>query len=389
MKPYLVISLIGSFQGILLSLLFLLKSKKRPATLMLGLYVFTFSVGLLERGVANHSDFVGGKLLLSLIANSSLLYGPFLYLFVYYLTSGISFFQKRQLIHVFLFFAFFGFDVFIILSGFTPVGEAASAMELIGFEILVVQILAYNILAIKLLDRHYQTILSTYSAIEERDLRWLKRLLLIITSIYAFSFLLSHLAFFGIKAALNFFIIIQLAITFCIYLMSYMALLRPGMFALLKNIRPIAEVINKNEDVFGPQLPKEDPVNFEKYKKSGLKSVQASQYLSSLKTLMESDKPYMNPELNVHALSHLLGISKNHLTQVLNEHLEMNFFEFINMYRIEEAKKLMLSPAYGQLSLQGIATESGYKSKATFFSNFRKITGLTPLEWLSSQKKSG
>lgn len=356
---------------------------------MLGLYVFTFSVGLLERGVANHSDFVGGKLLLSLIANSSLLYGPFLYLFVYYLTSGISFFQKRQLIHVFLFFAFFGFDVFIILSGFTPVGEAASAMELIGFEILVVQILAYNILAIKLLDRHYQTILSTYSAIEERDLRWLKRLLLIITSIYAFSFLLSHLAFFGIKAALNFFIIIQLAITFCIYLMSYMALLRPGMFALLKNIRPIAEVINKNEDVFGPQLPKEDPVNFEKYKKSGLKSVQASQYLSSLKTLMESDKPYMNPELNVHALSHLLGISKNHLTQVLNEHLEMNFFEFINMYRIEEAKKLMLSPAYGQLSLQGIATESGYKSKATFFSNFRKITGLTPLEWLSSQKKSG
>lgn len=390
-KPHFIISAIGALQGVLLSLLFFLKSKRRPATLMIGLYVFVFSIGLLENRVAENNDSATGKILLAFIANASYLYGPFLYLFVHYLISGITQFRKKHFIHFLPFFIFFTVELFIILSGYEIDRDFADTAELIQFEILVFQLLAYNILAIKKLDRHHKSILDTYSAIEEKDLRWLRLLLFIITGIYVCSFLLSHLGLFGLKVTSSLFIVIQIGITISIYLMSYMVLLRPGIFTFSAN--QSVEKEPGTEDVLlsteTASAKDEEPPHLSKYKNSGLKPGPAKKYLTELEALMINQKPYKNPELHVHTLSQLLGISKNHLTQILNEELKMNFFEFINMYRIEEAKTLLLNPSYSHLSLTGIAAEAGYKSKTTFFSNFKKITGLTPQEWVKSQQNTG
>lgn len=388
MKTFFTISLIGALQGILLSLFFFLRGKNRIAMLMLGLYVFVFSTGLLENWFLENNDFRGGEVLSALISYSSFLYGPFLYLFVYYLTRGISYFQKKHFTHFLLFILLFGLQLILVLSNFSISKEVEAIGELIQFEILMIQILAYNVMAIKLLNKHYQSVLEIYSTIEEKDLRWLKLLLVIITCIYAFSFFLSHLIIFGARGIGKFFIIIQISITVCIYLMSYMVLLRPGLFNLSKDFLP-----QKNNDTNNTpetlNAVNETQSSLEKYKRSGLKPEQAQQHLLSLQNLMDIEKPYKNPDLNIHTLSQLLGISKNHLTQVLNEQLKMNFFEFINMYRVEEAKALLADPAYSHLSLQGIANEAGYKSKTTFFTNFRKITGLTPQEWLKAQQTPG
>jgi len=379
----LAISIAGALQGILLSMFFFLRSRSRMATLMLGSYVFVFSVGLLENWFIENATSTFGQIVTGFISNSAYLYGPFLYLFIYYLTTGTSHLIKKHLIHFLPFLVFFLAQVVNILSGNELVEATGNFADFVLFELLVIQILTYNIAAIRRLDIYYRKMLETWSTIEEKDLRWLRRLLFVITLIYAFSFLLTHLRLLGVTNIERLYLIIQVSITLCIYLMSYKVLLKPILFT-----PELATPLSTKESEALPQiLPSSEgePAPESKYKKSGLKPEQAARHIEDLKRIMETEKPYKNPDLDVYALAQQLGISKNHFTQTLNEHLKVNFYEFINGFRIEEAKKLLLDPDYSNLSLDGIANESGYKSRTTFFNNFKKMTGQTPTEWSKSK----
>jgi AraC-like DNA-binding protein len=377
----LLISLLGALQGILISFYFFVKGRARIATMLFGSYVLVFSLGLMEEWLAQQDPGLAGDILLAFISNSTFLYGPLLYLFVYYLISNKSRFQRIHILHFLLFSIAFLARVAMILKDGTVVEEGDGTVDLIVFEILVVQILLYNIYAIKRLGRYNHSILQTWSNIEQKDLTWLRRLLLFITAIYGFSFLLTHLLLFGIDDVAPYYLVVQIAITVSIYMMSYMVLFRSNLFVSDTNQLGNGVVAENAEAVDEPE-----PL---RYKKSGLKPEQARKYVQELQALIEKEKPFRNPDLTIYSLAKQLGISRNHLTQVLNEELKLSFFEFINICRIEEAKLLLLHPDYTHLNLPGIAIEAGYRSKTTFFSNFRKITGHTPQEWVRLQKTTG
>ena len=381
MNNSLLISLLGAIQGILLSFFFFVKSRGRLVTLLFGLYVFVFSLGLLEEWLAQQQLNLAGNLLLAFVSNSAYLYGPLLYLFVYYLTTDTRRFKSVHILHFLIFGIAFITRVAMILQQGIAIKEEDGMGELIAFELLVIQILLYNIYAIKRLDRYQHSILQTWSNIDQKDLSWLRRLLFLITGIYGFSFLLTHLLLFGIDDVTPYYILVQVSITVSIYIMSYMVLFRSSLF--IPEIRRAignSVIVDENE-IEEPELLR--------YRKSGLKPEQARKYLEKLQCLMDKEKPFKNPDLTIYTLAQQLGISRNHLTQVLNEELKLSFFEFINGYRIEEAKSLLLHPDFAHLNLPGIAVEAGYRSKTTFFTNFRKITGHTPQEWVRLQKENG
>jgi YesN/AraC family two-component response regulator len=119
----------------------------------------------------------------------------------------------------------------------------------------------------------------------------------------------------------------------------------------------------------------------EKYLRSGLKPEQAERYLQNLLDFMETEKPYCDPDLTLPALSDKLAISRNHLTEIINEKLDKNFFEFVNTYRVEEVKKLLADSSLSYLNLYALGLKAGFKSKTAFNNNFKKITGLTPSKW--------
>jgi AraC-like DNA-binding protein len=96
---------------------------------------------------------------------------------------------------------------------------------------------------------------------------------------------------------------------------------------------------------------------------------------------MESSKPYVNPTLTLPALSKQMNVSPNHLSQVINEKMGRNFFEFINYYRVEEAKALLKSPGKQHLTLAAIGFESGFNSVSSFNSIFKKVTSRTPSQY--------
>jgi AraC-like DNA-binding protein len=122
----------------------------------------------------------------------------------------------------------------------------------------------------------------------------------------------------------------------------------------------------------------------QKYQNSTLSREQAASILKQLLTLMEKEKPYLDNELKISKLAMDLSVSTNLLSQVINQELNKNFFEFVNEYRIAEAMSRLQKPEYAHLSILGIAMEVGFNNKSTFNRLFKKHTGLTPSQFLRS-----
>lgn len=118
-----------------------------------------------------------------------------------------------------------------------------------------------------------------------------------------------------------------------------------------------------------------------KYEKSTLTKDRADRYVRRLLETMEKEKLYLDSDLTLQKLAQRLSIHPHHLSQIINERLNQNFFDFINSYRIEEAKKRLIDPREKHFSIIAIAGEVGFNSKSAFNSVFKKYVNMTPSEW--------
>ena len=126
--------------------------------------------------------------------------------------------------------------------------------------------------------------------------------------------------------------------------------------------------------------------SFSLFQKSGkyygkkIDSAEASKILIQAQNQMINEQLYKNSSLKVSDLAKAINIPDYRLSQILNEHHKMNFPSYINTFRINKAKQLILQTDIN-LSLEGIGYECGFNSKSTFFSTFKKMTGLTPASY--------
>ncbi|MEX0273570.1 MAG: helix-turn-helix domain-containing protein [Flavobacteriaceae bacterium] len=104
----------------------------------------------------------------------------------------------------------------------------------------------------------------------------------------------------------------------------------------------------------------------------------------TLEQLMEEKKPYLNQKLMKEELAELLGVSKPEIARLLNEHIGMNFFQFVNYYRIKEFIALAKTRGMENLTLYGLAQEAGFNSKTTFNKAFKDIMGITPKKYFQN-----
>jgi len=103
--------------------------------------------------------------------------------------------------------------------------------------------------------------------------------------------------------------------------------------------------------------------------------------IDRLLMFMHERKPYLNPELTLTSLAQELDLSRGQLSQLINDGIGDNFYDFINKYRVEQVKVLMHDPAMKNFNMLGVALEAGFKSKSTFNLIFKRFTGLTPTEF--------
>lgn len=119
--------------------------------------------------------------------------------------------------------------------------------------------------------------------------------------------------------------------------------------------------------------------------KERLTAGQVGFFKERLLYLMDSDKPYLNPTLTLPLLADKIGLSVHELSYVLNTGVDLNFYQFINGYRIRYAKKLLKENTQNDYSIQEIFIRSGFNSKTTFYTAFKQIVGMTPKQYLQRQ----
>jgi AraC-like DNA-binding protein len=107
----------------------------------------------------------------------------------------------------------------------------------------------------------------------------------------------------------------------------------------------------------------------------------SNDHFNKLVLWFEKDKVYLNPQLDLRMVSEYLGISPNYVSKIINSHYNHNFSEFINSYRIEETKKMLISKEFNQYTILSIALESGFNSRTAFYYSFKKQTGMSPSKY--------
>lgn len=108
--------------------------------------------------------------------------------------------------------------------------------------------------------------------------------------------------------------------------------------------------------------------------------------LEQLNQLMDEDEIYLNPSLSLRELAQSLQIHPNKLSWLINENLGKNFNEYINDWRLTAFQQKALNPENSNITLLGLAYESGFNSKSVFNEFFKRATGLTPRAWLKSRQ---
>ncbi|MCO6491267.1 MAG: AraC family transcriptional regulator [Phaeodactylibacter sp.] len=153
---------------------------------------------------------------------------------------------------------------------------------------------------------------------------------------------------------------ISLSMTVFIYVVGYLGYRQPSIFA--GELWPRAFLAPR-------------------YQNSTLTPSASRSLLDRVLEYVEQEKPYLDNELRLSGLADQLGVSIHHLSQVVNEQLGKSFSDFINEYRVEEAKRLLANPRHKDRYVIAIAYEAGFNNKTSFNKAFKANTGLSPSQY--------
>ena len=124
-----------------------------------------------------------------------------------------------------------------------------------------------------------------------------------------------------------------------------------------------------------------------RYKGFRMRDDEVNELKIKLKWIMENKKPFLDSELSLSGLADMLLTTTHRLSFVINTTMEMNYFDFVNSYRIKEAIKLLQTTQENDSKIVAIAFDSGFNNRTSFHLAFKKITGLTPKEFREKQLK--
>lgn len=150
----------------------------------------------------------------------------------------------------------------------------------------------------------------------------------------------------------------------------------------------ISNVEKTEETILEKVIQKPDEVEKQVCKEALICSVKDIQQFNQIKTQIQQQELFTNPKLNLRILSEALDLKEKALSRLINECGTVNFYQFINEFRIEKFKQLLQSPKANQLTFSALATEAGFSSKSTFYATFKKLEGMTPKQYEKSIKKS-
>ena len=292
------------------------------------------------------------------------LIAPLLWLYIQAHTSQHFHFTWKKIFHLLPYLIFLGYliirfhlhspEYMIRLLQENKVLPGNAFIILTG--LLHVQILIYTIFIIRRLVTYRNQIRNIYSSYETVNFNWVKYLIGGISIIWLMD-IVRYLSRFFIPETFNIIeTILFIMLLIFSYLIIYKSLHQPQIFSGI--------------DVSTPS------------KQRSLSEQSRKTYLQRLSACMQKEKPYLIPDITLMNLAEKTRIPPRSLSEVINQELNKNFYDFINYYRVKEAVAMLKSEP--QKTILAILLESGFNSKSSFHVAFRKYTGKTPTQIKSS-----
>ncbi|MEX0297584.1 MAG: helix-turn-helix domain-containing protein [Kordiimonas sp.] len=351
---YLAALLHGAF---LISLL-IRNGRWRASSLLLSSYVLILMISLwnISMPYMDVPNYLKFKIIDLKLYATPFFWGPLIYLYVRSMTGPKSVESRQLWVHL-------SAPTIITLSQ-VFLSERSSIPSLPTFLLncFYIQAGIYLIFAYKHVIAHQKAIQNTFSQTDNIHLNWLKNLLTVFGAALAIDLFLNiavryNLIEFG--PAVGLIVLLECAIIFAV---GYFSLQQPEIL--------FPENINSK-------------TTKKKYDNSALDDDLSTQLANQLTDLMATVQPYKRNDLKLGDLAELMNLSNHHLSQLINEKLGCNFYEFINRYRIEYAEGLMKHGEH--INITKLAFDAGFNNRVSFTNAFKKQTGQTPSAYLKAQ----
>ncbi len=268
---------------------------------------------------------------------------PVVFIFVFTIPSLISTYNKKYL-----------FDYIEIYEN--------------SISLVIVYSLIYCIFSLKILKKAKKIIKHNYSNLDGVDLSWIRRLLIGVILIISIDiFTTVYEIYFG-ELMWNTYYLTSIAIAGLIIYLGYYGVLQSKVLIsqfLIQQEKPI--IIEFKEKVTKP---------YYNYNTSELIELE-----KKLHTIMQTQKPFLDENLSLKSLAKLLAISDKKLSSLLNQHIQVSFYDYVNSFRVQCVIDSLKDTSYDKYTLLAIAFESGFKSKTSFNRTFKKVTHFSPSEY--------
>jgi len=368
MNAVIILFLFFVFLGLLLSVLFFVKTKGDCfANRLLALYTFLFAFEMLNNCLRWSGWLYTGNFIHFDLTHFPLwlIYGPLVFIYVRTILKGTRFRASDLL---------FLLPPVIVIWMLSPfyIQNTTNKLQIVkdGLTWQYATFPNYAIwLVITFMFFYAINTYFTYSYKRRLGFRENKWLQWFVGSYFGFAFVFA-LYIFLVRFQImdpSYDYLIDIAIVFFIGMLSFFGFIQPEVFEgkSLKEILP-----------------------FIKYKKTGLSLALSLEMKGKLLDIMQKEKPYLNHELRLDDISRLMNLSRNHTSQIINQHFNLSFFDFINRYRIKAAKNLLMNNDKNGLTTTQIAYDVGFNNRASFYKAFKKFTDLNPSEYVKELKAS-
>ena len=387
----LLISASGILQAILLAALLYFHSKgDKSVNVFLSLYILCVSILMF---IPAAQQLFSLQIILYLMP-FALLIGPFLYLYVRSFKEVITW--RKAWPHFLLFFVFLFLNYLVLpllinkYPSFRQVTEEmlpdpASYIRIIIRIVRNVQMIIYYFLARRTLISYQKSIHHLFSEISQINLAWVRWLIngylfLIISLLILFYFVVRYPDQFELLIVIN-----TTIITPYIYLITFKGISQPTLWQIQPDLNKetVEKEMHKAEEIEIHIMNDEMP----RPSKAGLSGDKIEEIVKKIILMMEQEKLYLETDLTLQQLADKLQVPNYQVSQAINDGMKKNFYDLVNGYRVEEAKRLLLDPKNKNFTILSMGFEAGFNSKTTFNTVFKKFTGFTPTEFRDKQKK--
>lgn len=372
-----LITLTGAAFGVSFSLLLYLSKQNHGAKRYLSLLLLLTGMSIIMQYLSNQELNVKHPHLIRVHYPVNFLFGPLLYLFTCELTESGRKHSGRWLhllpfllITLTMIFFYYRLDEATKLMIHRGGGDEYFIRHFFRLcqMLIIPHGLIYMVFSL-IRSRSYQKRINQYfSRIDEINLKWLNRIIIIILLSWIIS------GFSMISRALHvqtfhFAYINGIVGTSLIYVLAYLMMRQPDLFKYISLVDELT------------QAPESSPEKTRKYKNLSMdEETQKESYRRLIATLEKNGK-YLDPDLTVKELAESMGITSAQLSMVISSQSDHNFYSLVNTFRVEEAKALLASKEYVNRNILDVAYASGFNSKSVFNSYFKKISGITPLQY--------